>query len=196
MTYLGKQGGGEGDVRMLDPCGGRAEQRRQRRIYRVVAAAQRARARGEGRARGVQRRHGVLALRAREGTAGRAVCERGGPGARRAVAGRMRGVRAREATTGRAACGGGATFDRASVEGRARGVWWRRRHGVRWLHGKNDRARETRERERRCGRAGDLGFLFSSAALGPTKIVVVFSSATVGPTKMSDVFSSARHRPT
>ena len=74
--------------------------------------------------------------------------------------------------------------------------WWRRRRGVRWLRGENDRARETRERERRCGRAGDLGFLFSSAALGPTKIVVVFSSATVGPTKMIDVFSSARHRPT
>jgi hypothetical protein len=28
--YLGKKGGGEGDVRGLDPCGGRAEQRRQR----------------------------------------------------------------------------------------------------------------------------------------------------------------------
>jgi hypothetical protein len=118
MTYLGKKGGGEGDVRMLDPCGGRAEQRRQRRIYRVVAAAQRARARGEGRARGVQRRRGVLALRAREGTAGRAACERGGPGARRASARgddrargarrrRRRDVRSREGRAGRAACGGG-----------------------------------------------------------------------------------------
>jgi hypothetical protein len=189
MTYLGKKGGGEGDVRMLDPCGGRAEQRRQRRIYRVVAAAQRAHARGEG---------------GRAACSGGAACSRferarGRPGARCAsTEGRARGVRWRagRAACERAACSGGAAFDRASAEGRAHGVWWRRRRGVRWLHGENDRARETRERERRCGRAGGLGFLFLSAALGPTKIVVVFSSATVGPTKMIDVFSSARHRPT
>jgi hypothetical protein len=97
MTYLEKKGGGEGDVRMLDPCGGRAEQRRRRRIYRVVAAARRASARGEVRARGVRRRRGV---RASEGRARRAACERGGPGARRAVARRKRpserNARARE----------------------------------------------------------------------------------------------------
>jgi hypothetical protein len=136
ITYLRKKGGGEGDVRMLDPCGSRAEQRRRRRIYRVVA-------REEGRARGV---------RAREGTAGRTACgggaaferARGGPGARRASAegrarGVRRGVRAREGRAGRAACEcGGPGARRAVAAATRRAVAARRKRPSE----RNARARE------------------------------------------------------
>jgi hypothetical protein len=60
---------------------------------------------------------------------------------------------------------------------------------------KTEKGARGREKVRACD-WDDLGRLFSSAALRPTKINVVFSSAPLRPTKIDGVLSSAQPRPT